>query len=529
MPLSSTAVTDLAVKELLPALKKDRDLLDLVDRWARWDHDNPSSPRSRSTKEFKSLADVAQVPWGDLIVGSIAQTLYVEGFRRPDSPEDGNGWRIWQANGMDGRQVAIHRAVLTYGLAYGLALPGTTLGGAAMPSLRGVSPRQMIALYEDPAVDEWPVYALRTSLVRGGIRIEVYDETTQYTARVKSLDAATAANLEWTPAEHGAGVCPVVRYTNRQDLEGRTAGEVEPFIPLLGSIDQTKFDRLVVQRFASWIVRTVAGMKQSETVAATGETPEQVKLRLTAADLLMADDHDTKFGHLPASPLDGFIASRDSELRDLAAVSQTPAFELLGQMANLSAEALDAAKDSQNAKSDERKHTLGEQHEQLIRLGCHLAGDAAGAADFDAQVRWADTSLRSLAQAADAFGKLAQMLGVPPEILWPKIPGFTQQDVDAAKAAVEGARNQIDELAGELVAGLVPPAAAAPMDAAAVKAAADAMGSMIRSGAAAESAAAAVGLNLEFTGAVPTTLRLPEEDAAELEGTVDPPAPPTAP
>jgi hypothetical protein len=38
-----------------------------------------------------------------------------------------------------------------------------------------------------------------------------------------------------------------------------------------------------------------------------------------------------------------------------------------------------------------------------------------------------------MAQAADALGKLAQMLGVPVEVLWAKIPGFTQQDVDEAK------------------------------------------------------------------------------------------------
>src|SRR5690606_41700547 len=55
-------------------------------------------------------------------------------------------------------------------------------------------------------------------------------------------------------------VCPVVRFANQLDLEGRTPGEVEPFIPIMGRIDQTTFDRLLIQRHASWKVRTVSGM-----------------------------------------------------------------------------------------------------------------------------------------------------------------------------------------------------------------------------------------------------------------------------
>jgi hypothetical protein len=40
---------------------------------------------------------------------------------------------------------------------------------------------------------------------------------------------------------------------------------------------------------------------------------------------------------------------------------------------------------------------------------------------------------RSLAQYADAYGKMAAQLGFPPEILWEKIPGFTQEDIARAR------------------------------------------------------------------------------------------------
>src|SRR5690606_1202542 len=60
--------------------------------------------------------------------------------------------------------------------------------------------------------------------------------------------------------EHNARVCPVVRYCNELDLDGNSDGEVEPNIDLAARINQDTFDRLVVQRFQAWLVRTISGM-----------------------------------------------------------------------------------------------------------------------------------------------------------------------------------------------------------------------------------------------------------------------------
>ena len=95
-------------------------------------------------------------------------------------------------------------------------------------------------------------------------------------------------------------------------------------------------------------------------------------------------------------------------------------------------------------------------HAGDVRALCaRVAGDSAGARDMASQVRWRDTSGRSLAQAADALGKLADMLSVPVELLWEKIPGWTQQDVERAKelAADGGGLNQ---LLGQLVGAQTP-------------------------------------------------------------------------
>lgn len=430
------------IEELVTLWQTERRNLDRIDAWARWDHEAPHQPK-HATNEYKELAARSQAPWGDLIVGSVAQTLFVEGYRTPTGEGDLAAWLIWQANGFDARQIAIHRAALTYGLAYATCIPGRGLTGASMPKMRGVSPREMIAVYDDVADDEWPVYALKVAKRRSGWKLTLMDDQEFREYTVEHLGDKLPEPVVQT---HGVGVTPVVRYANRFDLEGRSAGEVEPFINVLGRIDQTTFDRLVVQRFASWIVRTIAGMSVAESVGSTvgadstltdAEKAQTVKMRLAVEDMLIAEDPDTKFGHLPASPLDGFIEAHDADLRVLAAVSQSPAHELLGTMANLSAEALAAARASQTAKSDERKHEFGESHEQLLRLASFVAGDPDGAQEFAAEVRWKDTEIRSMAQAADALGKMAQMLHVPVELLWEKIPGWTAQDVERAKAMVK--------------------------------------------------------------------------------------------
>lgn len=431
--LTGDQVASLVDGDLFPLWLTERASLDNIDRWLRWDHDDPHKPTKQPTAEYTELMARSQAPWGDLVVSSIAQTLYVEGYRRPDEPNDATGWDIWQANGMDGRQVAQNRSTLGYGTSYGTVLPGRTLSGDPMPVMRGFSPREMIAVYEDPAVDRWPVYAMRVRRRKGRYRVEVFDREARYTL---DMDTTGGRPQLLSVELHMLGTCPVVRFTNRVDLEGRATGEIEPIVPVLGKIDQTSFDRLVVQRFASWVVRTIAGLDVQATAEANNVSQDRVQMILRANDLLTARDPDTKFGSLPATPLDGFIKAHEADLTTLAAVSQTPAFELMGQMANLSAEALAAAKSSQTAKSDERKHTLGETYEQWIRLACHAAGDSAGAGDFKAQVRWGDTTIRSLAQAVDAFGKAFTMLGYPAELLWEKIPGFTKTDVDEAKDLV---------------------------------------------------------------------------------------------
>lgn len=438
--LSKADITSLVNDEMLPDWRNERERLDRIDRWYRRcperDEHDIRLPHG-ATRELRALVALSRTPWLGLVVASTAQCMYVDGYRSElDEPsvDDVNGsertpWRYWLANHWDYRQLAVHRAMLAYGYAYATCLPGQDFRGEPMPVLRGVSPMKMWATYEDPAEDDWPRYALHvlSKPDEQTLRVRLFDDELVYgltirTGVAQSEDPVTVDSL----AEHGAGVTPVVRYCHGLDLNGRSVGEVEPYIPLAARINKTSYDRMMTQHFNSWKVRWVSGMAEPDVE----EEANRTAMRMRQDDILIAEDPDTKFGTLDETQLQGFIAAHRADVETLAAVSQTPTHELTGQMANLSAEALAAARASQTQKVTEVQHGAGKGHGQLLRLAAHTDGDTKYAEDVTGRVTWQDTSIRSLAQSIDALGKAAQMLQVPPTALWPRIPGITKSDVE---------------------------------------------------------------------------------------------------
>jgi hypothetical protein len=460
-------VIELVDEILWPQYEHEHTRLQRIDWWYRWDQEDVHIPRFATT-EHRKLIELSKTPWLNLVVSVLSQSMFVDGYKSPDSKNDSKVWRTWQGNKFDARQIPIHRAALGYGYSFATALPGVAPDGSKMSALRGVSPLKMQAVYGDPSEDDWPMYAIRA--IRQPNRthmLRVYDEEFVYFLSCDN-DGGGIEFIEARP--HGAGVCPVVRYANSLDLDGRAPGEVEPFIPLAARINKTDYDRMLTQHYASWKVRYIAGMAQPDDE----EDANRKKLRLRQDDILIAEDHETQFGTLDATPLDGFIKAHDTDVQTLAAVTQTPTFALTGQIVNLSADAIAAARAQLDQKVGERKVSFGESHAQLLRLAARLEGDTSSASDIMSRVTWQDTSIRTLSAAADGLGKLAQMLSVPPEELWSRIPGVSQADVeDWMKKARQG--DLLSAVQGLLggqggqapPAGPVPPRRPSPIPAAA--------------------------------------------------------------
>ncbi|QDM55900.1 portal protein [Gordonia phage Trax] len=403
----------------------ERDRLAKIDQWYKGEQE-PHNVRG-ATPELQELLALSRTPWLGLVVTTIAQAMYVDGYRSPVTGDDVPGpWRIWNDNGMHKHQIAIHRAALGYGYAYALVEAGVSpLTQEPTARIKGMSPKRMFAVYDDPAVDDWPVYALRVDRAENERKLfTFYDSTFAH--------SLTLHEGKWTihsTAPHGAGVVPVVRYTNALDLDGNAPGEVEPFIVVAARVDKSSFDRLLTQHYNSWKKFYVSGM----TDITDAEEARLAKMRIRQDDVIVAESVETKFGTIDETDLNGFINVINADVEHLAAVSQLPSHLLTGKLVNLSSDALSAARAPLTQKVYERQVSFGASHAQLLRLASAMSGDLSGASDVLARVSWQDMEIRSLAQAADALGKMAVQLGIPRIALWRMLPGVTQDDIDEWK------------------------------------------------------------------------------------------------
>lgn len=415
MVLSQDQVVEYA-KRGLEWRDAERSRLDRIHQYLRGRQRAYWLPTGTPT-EVHRLAEMAQVNVLGFVVDASTQALYVDGYRTKDNPEEQPAWSAWQANRMDRRQIGVHRSGLSYGASYAVVLPGDS-----QATIQGVSPRRMTAVYG--ADDDWPMWALEQRPTTAGELYRLIDDEAVYW-----VTRNEGGELQWIDTEeHGIGECPVVRFKSTEDLDAEIVGDVEPLFALQDQINVTTFSLLVAQHYGAHRQRYIIGW--------LAESEEQA-LKASAQKLWTFDDDpdDIKIGEFDQTQLDGYIDSREATLRHLATISQTPVHELLGSLANLSAEALAAARDSHNRKLEERKTMFGESWEQVLELVAVIDGYPV---DRGAWVRWRDMEARSLAQTADALGKLVQMLGVPAEALWERVPGVSQQEVDAWK---EAARN----------------------------------------------------------------------------------------
>jgi plastocyanin len=365
--------------------------------------------------DIRRLARISRVNMLRLVVESVTQSMYVDGYRARGVDDNSEAWGLWQRNRMDSRQIGVHRAALAYGASYVTVLPGEPVA-----AIRGISPRNMTAVYGE---DDWPMWALerRLSADPKETLYRLFDQDRVYWLSVRG----SAAPVYVSEDIHGVGVVPAVRFRPIDDLDDETLGEIDDLMVLQDQIDVTTFGLLVAQHYGAFRQRYVLGW--------LAETEEQ-KLTAMASRLWTFEENKDEMavGEFSQTDLKGYLDSREASIRHLASVSQTPAHELVGQLVNLSAEALAAAEASKQRKVEQRQTVFGESWEQVFELGDEMAGRTV---DYGAEVRWRDTEARALAATVDALGKMAQMLMIPPEMLWEKIPGVSTKDVARWKDA----------------------------------------------------------------------------------------------
>ena len=400
-----------------------------VARYLAGDQDLPYAPRG-ARAEYRVLARKSITNWLPLVSDTFAKGLWVDGYRPARSADNAAPWSFWQANGLDARQSIAHRGALEYGAAYVLVLPGT----GETPVIRPLSPLRTRALYADPD-DEFPALAL----VRGGTTIDggvLYDVLDASEVTRVVVPKGTGRPELVASTEHPLGVAPLVRFRDR--LDGDARGIIAPLHALQDRINEAVFSLLIAIQYASFRQRWATGLAipvdDQATLPDGRPNPNYGKpiepFQAAVDRLWVSDSPEARFGDFAQTDTSGHLRAYESAVRTLAAIAQTPPHVLLGDLVNLSADALAAAEASTQRKLSEYETIFGEAWEQTLRLAALAAGDRTSAADTASQVRWRDTEARSLAATVDALGKIAQMLSVPAEGLWERIPGVTDGDLE---------------------------------------------------------------------------------------------------
>ena len=410
-----------AAKDLRKSAMPEWARLARFTRYSRGQQQSPWLPNGTDA-EYKDIAKKSASNWLDLVVRATCQGLHVGGYG--DQSDQSVVWvEGWQRNGLDARQHALFRAAGVHGYAFLVVMPSDESGVWVRPE----AATRMFAEYDDPS-DEWPVRAIR-ELKKD--TFELFDDEARYTIR----------DGEVTVTPHQFGVCPVVKVSRSIDLLGTPMGEIEPVMAIQDRIVDATFNLQMVAKYGAFPQRWIAGLDPTApltdgdgvTIVDSEGAPVFPKIKAYVDSILTASDPTTKFGQFSAADLGQFVEALEAHIRHLAAITQTPPHYLLGSLVNLSAEALAAAEAGLQRKIREVRAVLGEGIEQAMRLMAAALGDDVAANDVASQVQWIDIESRSLAQTADALGKMVTMLGVPAEGTWERIPGVTKQDVDRWK------------------------------------------------------------------------------------------------
>jgi hypothetical protein len=398
--------------------KRHRDEVAQHDRvydYVRGKRGRPEVPEGAGD-ELEDIARLAVKNVLSLVRDAFSQGLAVTGYRSPTETDNADVWRLWQANRLDARQGEPMRAAITYGASYGVVTD----------TVRFRSPRQMIAVYADPHVDLWPVYALETWVDdsekrprRFGI---LYDGTHEYPldlgglTRVRAGTAADddrfsrAANVtpvyeDGTATEHGNDGCPVVRFVNARDAERLVVGEIEPLIEQQRAINTVNFDRLVVSRYGAFPQRYAIGWAPSS---------KDDLVRVSMSRLMAFEDNknDVAVGAFPAASVEPYNSILKEQLLHVAMTAQIPPLTLTGDIENIAAEAAAMVEAPYQRKLAAKRESFGESWEQMLQLMARREGIEV---DESAEVVWRDSESRAFGAVVDGITKLLTSLMNSPD------------------------------------------------------------------------------------------------------------------
>lgn len=495
-------------------------------------HPLPFAPEGVSA-EYLALRKMAALPLIRLSVRTTCQRLRAGGVRTGHGEEvDRALWRMWQRNNLGSRQ----RILYSDGLVHdgGIVSVEINAKDRSRPLIRPESPKS-VYVEADPADPFSSLWALKT-WAEGQTTVAVVwtdDEVARFETDRSSLVATTDWRRIGTQPNPLRAV-PFITFVPEIDALGEGVSLVDALLPMQKAVDTMRFNLLLAAQFAAFRQRVVTGY---DPVVRDNDGHPVVKRDADGEPILDADGleqpivrspgkvgvdralvfpgADTKIFDLQESNLSNYRVVLDHLVATFASVAQVPPQYLVGDFKNVSGDLMVATEATLRSLVMDLQTAFGESIKEVIRLAHRAAGGDESLLE-DIEVDWADADPKSMAQIASAASQMIPS-GAPLQMFLEQWPGATPQTV---ARWMELARQEAERvLAGDFASvDTGPKPDSVVMDPDDAKRRAEALGMLVRAGVKDAVAAEIVGLSgVEFTGAVPTSLRMPESAAAGLE------------
>lgn len=394
----------------------------------------PLVQEARVTRAYRTLMSMTDSDWPKLIVDSVEERLEVQGVRFGNKKADDEAWEMWQENGLDAESSVLHDSALTDGRAYAIVWsdesdenPEITLEHASLCAVeydRGTQRRRKAAIRRWYEGNRW--YAT----------LYTPEKLYKFQSNGEGKDLPREGGADWESRQQDLdnplGEVPVVEFAVNRTLRpspfGTACGEFEPNLRHVDRIHYKIFCGLVALTWSGFPLRALIG----DPILRDDDGNPIKPFDAIQSSIVQLENPDAKLIQLPEARIDNY--SPEMDIKHLAALTKTPAHYLLGEMVNLSADAIRAAEAGLISKVRRHHRSLGEAWEDVIRLAFRVRDpDDPRGTDPKAQIIWKDPESRSLAERADAATKLAS-INMPWQVIGSYVLGMTPQEISQADA-----------------------------------------------------------------------------------------------
>jgi hypothetical protein len=422
-------------------------------------HRFPWLPEQLSDLANRILA-MTRTNYMGLVVDATTERLEVLGFRLgEDAPEaDKEAWRVWQANLLDSLSSEAFLQAATLGTTYWLVAPDPN--DAKTPKITVEHPAQMIVGYSpgdmrsrDAALKVWVddrLDRLCATLYLPGF---IFKYQGDKNSKPDKWERRLVAGEDWPAVNPYGDIVPVVEMRNNpqtifdgNELRYTGVSEIEDVIDQQDRINKTIADRLVTQDFGMFPQKWATGWAEDDdedtlqvaTVipGSGGQTTHPAgRVNFGRDRIVVANDPDVKFGEFSGASLDPYSTAKNEDVKDIAARTRTPSQYLLGEMVNISGEALQAAESGLVSKVRQRMRAFGEALEEMMRLALTNSPDNGAAGDKRTSTIWRDPEFRTMGQITDAVIKKTQagLVGIDQAL---EDLGYTPTQITRIRAAL---------------------------------------------------------------------------------------------